>query len=135
MRCADCGADKPLEDFPRNRNTSTGRHCYCKPCHNARGRESRQRLYGGSRHYHLVRKYGIGAAEVDALIAQQGGLCPICKKRPAIHVDHDHASEKVRAILCEPCNGGLGQFKEDPLIIRKAAAYLRRSRDNGQSDQ
>jgi hypothetical protein len=34
-------------------------------------------LYGGSRHYHLKRRYGIGSAEVDALIAVQGNRCPV----------------------------------------------------------
>jgi Recombination endonuclease VII len=63
------------------------------------------------------------------MIEAQGGLCPICKKRPAVHVDHDHKTGKVRAILCEMCNGGLGQFKDNPESIRRAIAYLERSRD------
>lgn len=124
MRCLDCGEDKPEEEFPRHRNKPSGRHCYCKPCHNARGRETRQRLYGGSRHYHLKRKYGVGAADVDSMIEKQGGMCPICRKRSAVHVDHDHTSQKVRAILCEPCNGGLGQFKDNPEFIQMAIKYL-----------
>src|SRR3546814_7320150 len=40
--CPDCQQVKPLEDFPRNRSTSTGRGNYCKPCHNVRGRENRK---------------------------------------------------------------------------------------------
>ena len=63
------------------------------------------------------------------MIQAQGGLCPICRKRPAEHVDHDHKSGKVRAILCEMCNGGLGQFKDDPATIRRAITYLERNRD------
>jgi hypothetical protein len=51
---------KPLSEFPRNRRTKNGFATYCKPCHNARGDESRKRLYGSSRHYHLKRRYGIG---------------------------------------------------------------------------
>lgn len=126
MRCAVCGEDKHPEEFPRNKNTRTGRHCNCKSCHNAQVRESRQRLYGGSRHYHLKRRYGIGAAEVDAMIKSQGGLCPVCRQSPAVHVDHNHVTKKVRGILCEPCNGGLGQFKDDPQRIRRAIDYLQR---------
>ena len=48
-----------------------GRHSFCKSCHDARCRETRERLYGGSRHYHLMRRYGIGSAEVDAIIESQ----------------------------------------------------------------
>ena len=103
-----------------------GRHAYCKPCHNARGQESKQRLYGGSRHYHLTRRYGIGAADVDAMIAAQGGRCPICGRPDPEHVDHDHATGKVRGILCFNCNGGLGQFRDDVDALLAAADYLTR---------
>ena len=99
-RCPDCKELKPAEDFPRNKNYKDGRHPYCKPCHNARGKESKQRLYGGTRHYHLKRRYGIGAAEVDELIRSQGGVCAICREKPAAHVDHNHHTGKVRGILC-----------------------------------
>ena len=120
---------KDPEEFPRNRSTATGRGTYCKPCHNARNRETIRRLYGNSRHYHLKQRFGIGADEVDAMIEAQGGICPICKTRPAVHVDHDHKSGKVRAILCEMCNGGLGQFKDDPNSIRRAITYLELNHD------
>lgn len=126
MRCRRCGQEKPREDLPRNRNTPTGRHCYCKPCHNAQVRSSVQKNHGGYRHYRLKNRYGVSAADVDRMIAEQGGICPICRKRPALHVDHDHKTGKVRAIVCEMCNGGPGQFKDDPEIIRRAIEYIRR---------
>jgi len=65
------------------------------------------------------------AAEADYLLAQQNGLCAICNTAPAKHVDHDHATGKVRALLCFNCNGGLGQFKDDPAVLRAAADYVR----------
>ena len=123
-RCPDCGEWKPNEQFPRNKRTKDGRHTYCKPCHNARGNESKARLYGGSRHYHLVRRYGISAGEVEALIDAQGGICLVCGKPDPEHVDHDHATHDVRGVLCFNCNGGLGQFKDDPATLRSAADYL-----------
>ena len=130
-RCPDCGDSKPLEDFPRNKNSKDGRHAYCKPCYNARGKESKDRLYGGSRHYHLKRRYGIGAAEVDELIRQQGGFCAICRVKPAEHVDHNHISGKVRGILCFGCNGGLGQFQDNTEALRRAIDYVERDGFDG----
>lgn len=112
-KCPDCGSNKRLTDFPGGYGT------YCKPCHNERGRETRQRLYGGSRHYHLRAKYGIGAAEVQALIDEQSGICPICLKRAATQVDHDHQTGLVRGVLCLYCNAALGAFHDDPEIDRK----------------
>jgi hypothetical protein len=123
-RCPDCGEWKPEDEFPRNKNYRDGRHPYCKPCHNARGKESKQRLYGGSRHYHLKQRYGIGADEFDRRVAQQGGVCAICGKVEPEHVDHSHDTGEVRGILCFNCNGGLGQFRDSTDALRNAARYL-----------
>jgi hypothetical protein len=123
-RCPDCGERKSLEEFPRNRNCKDGRHPYCKPCHNARGRETIERLHGNSRHYHLKRRYGIGADDFDELVRQQGGVCPICGRADPEHVDHSHETGEVRGILCFNCNGGLGQFRDSIDALLAAAQYL-----------
>ena len=59
------------------------------------------------------------------MLAAQQGVCAICRVAPAKHVDHDHATGAVRALLCFNCNGGLGQFKDDPAVMLAAAEYLR----------
>jgi hypothetical protein len=125
--CPDCDEVKPLTQFPAARANPSGRHTYCKPCHNARGRATLERL-GGSRTYHLKRRYGITADEADAMLEEQKGLCAICRAATAAHVDHDHATGAVRALLCFNCNGGLGQFKDDPSVLRKAALYVEHHR-------
>ncbi len=98
---------------------------YCFPCFNRKKEESRQRLHGGSRNYHLQRRYGITAAEVDAMRDEQGGLCALCRERPAQHVDHDHLTGKVRGMLCSCCNQGLGNFRDRADVLQAAIAYLR----------
>jgi hypothetical protein len=122
--CADCRLRKALDDFPRNKNSKDGRHSYCKLCNNARSRESRDRLHGGSRHYHLKRRYGIGADDFDRLVEEQGGVCAICGRPDPEHVDHSHVTGAVRGILCFNCNGGLGQFRDSVDALRNAVAYL-----------
>ncbi|MEU5946756.1 endonuclease VII domain-containing protein [Micromonospora sp. NPDC047465] len=122
--CPDCEQVKPMEDFPRATKGS-GRHSYCKPCHNARGRETAQRLYGGTREYHLRRRYGIGEKEFQELLAEQGGVCAICGTPDPRHLDHDHRTGWVRGILCFNCNGGLGQFRDDQSRLAGAITYLR----------
>lgn len=42
----------------------------------------------------------------------------------AEHVDHDHATGAVWAVLCCNCNAALGQFKNDPDALRRAAKYV-----------
>jgi hypothetical protein len=126
--CPDCDAIKPLSEFARTKATVSGYHSYCLPCHSARGNETRQRLYGGSREYHLRRRYGIGQAEVDELLAEQGGVCAICGAADPQHVDHDHRTGWVRGILCFNCNGGLGQFRDSPEFLAGAITYLKGTR-------
>jgi hypothetical protein len=121
--CPDCETVQPLTEFVRTVASASGYSAYCKPCHNRRSRASREKV-GGSRSYHLTRRYGITAAEADYLLESQKGLCAICKTAPAVHVDHDHSTGAVRAILCFNCNGGLGQFKDDPLLLHAAAYYV-----------
>jgi hypothetical protein len=130
-RCPDCGEVLPRDAFVRNRTTKDGVGAYCRPCQNARAAESRQRLHGGSRHYHLKRRYGIGAVEVEEMLESQGWACPICATTltaKTCHVDHDHKTGAVRGILCFNCNGGLGQFRDDPRALRQATAYLGKGR-------
>ena len=121
--CGDCGEVKALDEFVRTRASRTGYGSYCLPCHSARCRANANKR-GGYRTYHLTRRYGITAAEADYLLEQQQGLCAICNAAPAVHVDHDHETGAVRALLCFNCNGGVGQFKDDPLLLHAAAYYV-----------
>lgn len=125
--CPDCNEVKSLEDFPNSKSGKKGRGSYCRPCHNARGRETRNRLYGGSREYHLRRRYGIGDADFQRMLAAQGGVCAICKGPDPRHVDHDHVTGKVRGILCFNCNGGLGYYRDNVEYLGEAIRYLRRT--------
>ena len=71
-----------------------------------------------------MRRYGIGADEVDKLIRRQGGLCAVCRRREAKQVDHDHETGAVRGIVCLLCNAAMGAFHDDPDLIRRAIAYV-----------
>lgn len=57
-----------------------------------------------------AKKYGLDVSTVHALLEAQNGLCGICRKELApwpstrTHIDHCHASGKVRGILCSSCN-------------------------------
>jgi len=77
---------------------------------------------------HLKRKFGITQEQYEQMLAEQRGGCAICGDPPeegkALHVDHDHDSGAVRALLCVRCNNGLGQFKEDLNLLDRARRYL-----------
>jgi hypothetical protein len=71
--------------------------------------------------------FGLTPEDLDALIASQGGVCAICRDAEPEHIDHDHESGQIRGVLCGPCNMGLGLFKDQPVRLRAAAAYLKRA--------
>ena len=81
---------------------------------------------------HIIRTYGLTAHQHTALFASQGKVCAICNSaapggsKKQWHVDHDHETEVVRGLLCFSCNVGLGSFKDNPALLDKAAAYLRK---------
>jgi hypothetical protein len=102
----------------------------------ARNRE-KLRLYHKKRYHegksaHLSCNYGISRAEFDKMAEEQAGRCAVCDTVPqptsdgrrTLGVDHDHATGKVRALLCTTCNLGLGAFRDDPELLRMAADYL-----------
>ena len=41
-----------------------------------------------------------------------------------LHVDHDHETEKIRGLLCNTCNLGLGAFKDSIELMLEAINYL-----------
>jgi len=75
----------------------------------------------------LAQKYGITIEDFFNLLESQDGKCPLCLeelKEP--HVDHDHSTGKVRALLCGNCNRGLGMFKENTEVLKRVIEYLSR---------
>ena len=70
-------------------------------------------------------QYGITLEQYEAMLAAQNGCCAICRTSPTekrqLHVDHCHATGRVRALLCSPCNTQLGSFEK---LRDQATAYL-----------
>ena len=92
--------------------------------------ESKTQRRSGSRNQRedlLKYSYGMTLADYDALLAKQNGVCFICETKPpnqTLAVDHHHATGVVRGLLCRDCNLGVGNFKDDPHLTRRATAYL-----------
>lgn len=121
-KCSMCGETKPLDAY--HRMGEGKRHCYCKPCLLSRPRNRKKvcRTEGN-----LRRRYGLTVDERDALLAEQGGFCAICRKPPArICVDHCHDTGAVRGILCHACNVKLAAI-DDLDFHASALSYLGRS--------
>jgi hypothetical protein len=111
--CPDCKQVKTHAEFGPDRAARDGVNSYCKACRSERNK----------RHYRK-KTYDMTPEEAAELIASQGGKCGICLVRVAKHVDHDHETGRVRGALCFSCNAALGNLKDSPALLRRAAAYL-----------
>ena len=94
-------------------------------------KENYARNKDGRRNSVLIKKFGITQADYESILEGQGG-CAICgreepdERERGAHfpVDHCHKTDKVRGILCNPCNIGLGTFYDNPKLLLAAVEYL-----------
>jgi len=68
------------------------------------------------------------------VLAAQEGACAICKVtapggQGTFHVDHDHKTGAIRGLLCHHCNTALGKFKDSPILLETAIAYLAKAEE------
>lgn len=83
------------------------------------------------RHWKMKQKYGIGLLEYREMYSNQNGKCLICNElkpnngKNGLVIDHCHNKGHVRGLLCSNCNTGLGQFKDDIVLLQKAIDYLK----------
>jgi recombination endonuclease VII len=124
QRCRACGQIRAAADFWKGRT-------YCKECCRPEAVAARKaaaarkkRTSHVSRASRILRTYGLTPADEAAILAQQGGVCPICLRRPK-DIDHCHKTGEVRGKLCGTCNRRLlTAARNDPELLRRAAAYL-----------
>lgn len=78
----------------------------------------------------LRREYGLSLAAYKQMLAEQDGGCAICGDSPGagryLHVDHCHTANRVRGLLCSPCNVALGGFRDRVDLLEAAKTYLLR---------
>lgn len=151
--CRTCKVDKPLADYNRMRSAPDGLQYTCRDCEKARWKRmdkttrgkykarDRERYPDRHKEYRTKRYaenpdayreaqmrtlYGIGVAQYDEMLTEQKGVCAVCLEPSdkTLHVDHDHATGRIRGLLCQRCNHGIGSMKDDPVRMLRAVRYL-----------
>lgn len=138
--CSSCNTNKPSSQFHKQKSGTGGLQNRCKKCQREANDTWRQKNpeqwkttakaweeanKDRRRKQHLKRQYGVTLETYEDLLDQQEGLCAICGHESAkLDLDHDHKTGIIRGLLCNPCNQGLGHFKDDPQRLRAAAKYL-----------
>lgn len=130
--CSECKTEKPYSEFyPYSgpKNLKGGVMTRCKLCDNKRSaewsRKNSEKVKARSRETYLKRSYNITKDEFSLMESSRDYKCDICKtKSKSLHIDHDHATGKVRGLLCLLCNTGLGKFKDNRELLLEAVRYL-----------
>lgn len=130
-KCSRCKLIKRREDFYPDRNLKDNMTAYCKECSKQRNKEWREKNPKASAESSLWSRrkffYKITKEDFEKMITDQDYKCKICKKEInySAHVDHCHKTQKVRGLLCRPCNQGLGFFYDDINLLNNAINYIK----------
>lgn len=128
-RCSKCKKMRSLDDFSKRNGVPDGKRYDCKYCVNDRKPKQRSSEPGVRKNNKLKQKYNITLSDYNKIVESQKGCCAICgthvsKLKRDLDIDHNHITGKIRKLLCTNCNRGLGWFKDNPELLRKAANYL-----------
>ena len=144
--CTQCGKKMEVDNFYRSRNSKKGFVAPCKKCvlkrhkdnqgtSEERGRVNKWRKSAkglvSCYRADVKKAYGVSLERLRGMMDSQLGCCNICgeslivpESPKAYSIDHNHKTGEVRGLLCNQCNLGLGQFKDNPYLLIKAAEYL-----------
>ena len=134
--CKKCHQLKPLTEYSKKnaKNRPPGLQPRCKVCAAEDTREWNKKNESDKRDRYLKRTYGISELEYEAMLLSQNNSCKICYTEfsqswgsDAPVVDHCHTTGKVRGILCNECNRGLGYFHDNRQALLNAAKYIEES--------
>lgn len=126
--CTVCKENLSIEDF--SKISIKGKIYYqssCKGCRN-KFKVGKNKKLGIYRRRDIKNKYGITEDYFNKLIIIQDNKCKICgkefKTNKAPCIDHCHATGKIRGLLCNNCNTGIGMLRDSTSILESAIKYL-----------
>lgn len=78
-----------------------------------------------------LKKYGLTTVDFFKMFKNQNGCCEICGNNFLINntricIDHDHINGKVRGLLCNNCNSGIGFLKDNLDYMLNAIEYIKK---------
>lgn len=115
-QCFRCKENLAKTEFVTNKSGIDGLNGWCRSC-------TKDRL--------LETMYGINLDIFNQMLVDQNHKCKLCNTdkplgpRNTFVVDHCHKTGKVRGLLCNHCNTGLGKLQDDPELLQKAADYVK----------
>jgi hypothetical protein len=139
-KCPKCKSRKGRNSFNENSSRADGLQAYCKDCtakiNKKYHKNNREKLRRKAYQYN-IKLYWPNLTKTEAhkeyirLRQLQQNRCAIClkiSKGKRLHIDHNHNTGKVRGLLCNKCNRGLGYFNDSEYNLHEAIKYLQTAR-------
>ena len=127
--CSVCGENTPLSvcrNSPRCKNKKNEIQRVCQRRRQLKGRSDNWRIAQTKCTWRARTGREFSTEEILALKAVE--LCACCGRSKSevgtLNLDHCHATNRIRAMLCRGCNRGIGFFDDSPDRLRLAAIYL-----------
>ena len=144
--CKRCNKERPLTAFYKSLN----KEARCKSCvselrkeyyklnpvkQQERARNYRKANPEKVRDTKLKQTYGVGNDYYEAKLKEQGGVCAGCNQHVKtvwrgqevrMALDHNHATQAPRGILCIKCNRALGLLEDKIETFENLIKYLKK---------
>ena len=135
-KCKRCGHTHPINHYYNHAQSQDGYTHICKDCKppappkparkiRLPGTITKEEQTYEAKLRWVKHKYGLSKEQYEAMMSAHNGQCDICKQpSEVLHIDHCHATGKVRGLLCQYCNKGLGLFRDSIDSLLNAIQYL-----------
>ncbi len=137
LPCTKCGNLKEFTQFYKESSIARGYRYSCKDCEKSRfinylnkpgNRDKRNKT---RRSWNRTKAYNFPPELFEERLMEQGNACAICGSstpggKGEFHADHNHETSQPRGVLCHNCNVALGNFKDNPEILKAAIEYLKK---------
>jgi hypothetical protein len=139
-KCPNCEISKPFNEFYKSAGRHDGLQSWCKICHDNRRIKNLQKLGAKEKAKNSTNKsrrfknFGITEAQYNQMFTSQEGRCLGCLRHQSelnksLAVDHCHTTGKIRGLLCDNCNRGLGFLKDNKDTLKRLGEYLDNARN------
>ena len=132
--CTKCKEDKPLVEFNKRSASKDKLTSRCTDCLNTKAIQVRSKQPDDQRGYNLKQRFNITIDDYNHIFLKQRGICAICTKPESsldkngkikwLCVDHNHATQEIRGLLCSSCNTGIGLLGDSEVVLKNAIKYL-----------
>lgn len=142
--CGKCSHKKKIAEFYNSYRTKDKKDVWCKRCKNTYN-DNYRKTSDKHRHYLEKRrktsaykeyqkrkileiKFGLTLEKYLTMLRSQNESCKICSKTnpngDSLAVDHCHDTGRIRGLLCNKCNVGLGCFNDKTDLLQRSINYL-----------